>query len=422
MAIPEAIRERLRADAVGGTATEGTRAADADGGAGSAPGEGRRGSLLAGRVEQLGPALRSAAPALLTYAATRVLSLLMLGWMASVRHVDPWGRLSKYDGNWYIGVAQHGYNHLVTLRPDGSPVNTNLAFFPGYPLLLRALGSGFGWSAFAAGLVVSALAGLAASWAIYLIGRDVHGHRTGVVLVALWSTLPVSLVLSMVYTEALFTAFAASALLAVLRRRWLTAGILCVLAGLTRSSAVAVVAALGLAAVVAIVRRQDGWRPWLAAAIAPTGLLAFWAWVGKVLGRPDGWFWMQHRGWRMSFDYGATTLSHTEHFLTSRVDFVWTTTAILLVMTVLAWILMVQDRTPAPLVVYGTTLVLLALGTTGYFQSRPRMLLPAFPLLLVPALVLSRLRLRPLAIILGGLALGSAWYGAYLLVVFPYAL
>ena len=57
-------------------------------------------------------------------------------------------------------------------------------------------------------------------------------------------------------------------------------------------------------------------------------------------------------------------------------------------------------------------LLALALTTSGYFGSKPRYLLPAFPLLLPVALRLSRLRLRTAAGVLGVLAAGSAAYGA----------
>ena len=85
------------------------------------------------------------------------------------------------------------------------------------------------------------------------------------------------------YTETLFTALAAWSLFAVMRRRWLTAGVLCLAAGLTRSVAIALIAAVGLAALVAVCRRRDGWRPWVGGALAPLGVPAR-SWPGSATG------------------------------------------------------------------------------------------------------------------------------------------
>lgn len=55
----------------------------------------------------------------------------------------------------------------------------------------------------------------------------------------------------------------------------------------------------------------------------------------------------------------------------------------------------------------------LALTTSGYFGSKPRYLLPAFPLLLPVAVPLSRVRTRRLTLVLALMATLSAVYGAY---------
>jgi Gpi18-like mannosyltransferase len=121
-----------------------------------------------------------------------------------------------------------------------------------------------------------------------------------VLLAALWAVVPHALVQSMGYTETLFTAIAAWSLFALLRRHWLAAGLLCALAGLTRPTGVALVVATALAALVAVVRRRDGWRPWLAGALAPVGSLGYLVWVGHRLGRADGYLHVQKDAWRIT--------------------------------------------------------------------------------------------------------------------------
>jgi hypothetical protein len=373
-------------------------------------------------IEWARPAAATLGPVLAVHAATRAITLGMLAWMAAARDMNPWPELAKADGTWYLSIIEHGYTHDIAYRADGSPATTNLAFFPGYPLLSRAVADLTGLSPYGAGLAVTAVAGIVASVAIYLIGRDLLGHRGGLVLVALWSAGPVSVVLSMVYTEALFTAFAATSLLAVMRRRWLTAATLCVLAGLTRSTAVALVAAIAAAALVAAARRQDGWRPYAAAALAPLGVLGYWAWVGGVLGRPDGWFWLQSQAWHTRFDFGAYTLRTAGRFLTNDGFVVWTACALIVAASVALWLLMLADRPPLLLAVYATGMLILAIGTRGFLHSEPRYLFPAFPLLLPVAAVLAKLPVRSLVIVLATAALGSAWFGSFLLIAWHWAL
>ncbi len=119
-----------------------------------------------------------------------------------------------------------------------------------------------------------------------------------VLLAGLWAVVRSAVVQSMAYTGSLFTAFAAWSLHAVLRRGWLLAGTLCILAGLTRATGVAVVVAVGLAAAADLVRHRgragDGGRStWSALVLASAGTLGFTAWQAVVVGRADAYFWVQ---------------------------------------------------------------------------------------------------------------------------------
>lgn len=382
------------------------------------------GAGWAGRVTRVSGRLRLAAPALAGHLAARALGVAVLVAMATAAHVSFTHALAKSDGQWYLGIAEHGYARAVTLRPDGTPVNDNLAFFPAYPLLVRALAALPGLTPTHAGILISVVAAAAAAWGIYEIGTLLGGRRVGVLLTLLWSAAPAAIVLTMVYSEALFTALAAWSLLALLRRRWLWAGALCSLAGLTRAAAPALVLAIAVAAAVAIVRRQDGWRPWAGALLAPLGFLGYLAWVGARLGRLDGWLWMQNAGWHSYFDGGASTARSIAAYL-SRDGRIALTGAALIVLAALALtVLTLLDRPalPAPLLVYTLALLALSLGTANYFNSKARFLVPAFPLLVPAARALRRLPARHAGFAVTALALGSAWFGGFLLVVWKQAI
>ncbi|MFF7951338.1 mannosyltransferase family protein [Streptomyces griseorubiginosus] len=202
-----------------------------------------------------GRALRRAAPALLGYAAVRALGLLTLALWSAARDKSAYTLLTaRWDALWYTRVAELGYGYEVRL-PNGD-VHSNLAFFPLLPWLERLLSALTPLSYADAGFVVSLLASLAAAWGVFAVTDHVYGGRAGVCAVLLWAVLPVGIVQSMAYSESLFTALAAWSLYAVLTGRWVTAGLLASLAGLTRPVGLAVVAAVWVTGATAFLRER----------------------------------------------------------------------------------------------------------------------------------------------------------------------
>ncbi|WP_455754204.1 mannosyltransferase family protein [Streptomyces griseorubiginosus] len=202
-----------------------------------------------------GRALRRAAPALLGYAAVRALGLLTLALWSAARDKSAYTLLTaRWDALWYTRVAELGYGYEVRL-PNGD-VHSNLAFFPLLPWLERLLSGLTPLSYADAGFVVSLLASLAAAWGVFAVTDHVYGGRAGVCAVLLWAVLPVGIVQSMAYSESLFTALAAWSLYAVLTGRWVTAGLLASLAGLTRPVGLAVVAAVWVTGAAAFLRER----------------------------------------------------------------------------------------------------------------------------------------------------------------------
>lgn len=354
------------------------------------------------------PSRRGAVTAVLLVVAVRLLGLVVLAAAAAHDGRSAHARLVRWDSQWYAGIARSGYGHTV-LHPDGRQLS-DYAFFPLYPLLERVGSALTGLAYVDAGLVVSWLATVVAAAGIYAVGARVHGVRAGIVLAVLWAALPVGVVASMAYSEALFTALAAWALHACLRRRWLLAGLLAALAGLTRPVGAAVVAAVLVAALVQLVRER-GARPPVGALLAPLGLLGYVGWVGLRVGEPTGYFRVA-RGWGNGFDGGRAFAAWTRDLLAGPQ---WPQ-GVLLVLGVAVLLgllaLAVRDGQPLPLLVFAGVLLVLALTTSGYFGSKPRYLLPAFPLLMPVALRLSRAGPRTAVAVLGVLAAGSAAYGA----------
>jgi hypothetical protein len=360
----------------------------------------------------------AAAPALALYVGLRFLGLYVLWYFASDAGADFWTLLTDgFDSARYRGVADRGYDEAIPVKPDGTLAVTNLAFFPLFPGLIAAITAISPLSSAAAGLLVSWLSGIAAAWGIYAVGTQLRDRTTGIILAGLWGALPHAIVQNYVYTESLFTALLAWSLLALLRRQWLVSSGLCLLAGLTRPTALALIAAVGIAALVAVFRREDGWRPWAAMLIAPLGYVGYLAWVGQRLGRLDGYWYLQSEAWNMRFDGGVDTVSRLARNLTQPVLLQEYVTTTILVLTVVLLALLVWDRYPLPLLVYTVVTIVVLLANQRGFAYMGRYLVPTFTLLLPIAVGLARARLRNAVAVLAVLGLISAWYGTYLSLV-----
>ncbi|MFJ6212874.1 hypothetical protein ACIQGZ_06010 [Streptomyces sp. NPDC092296] len=356
--------------------------------------------------------LRRAAPALLGYAAVRLLGVAVLALWAGVTGKSPHKLLClRWDSLWYTRVAEHGYGY--TLHLPGGRVHSDQAFFPLLPWLERGVSAVTPLHPADAGLAVGWLSSLAAAWGIFAVGDRLHGRRVGTALVALWAVQPTGIVQSMAYTESLFTALAAWALYALLRRDWLWAGTLAALAGLTRPVGVAVVAAVWLTAAALLHRdrRRPGARLLLGLAVAPLGWLGYVGWVGVRTGNPLGYLDVQG-GWGNGFDGGLAFARFIGGQLTAPpyVGGLGLLVAVGLLGRLYARC--VRQRQPLPLLIYTAVVLALALTGAGYFGSKPRLLLPAFPLLLPLALAVARLRPVRAALLLTAVALASAAYGA----------
>lgn len=359
--------------------------------------------------------LRHASPALLSYLAVRCLGLLALTLWAHRRHHGVWPILtSKWDADWYLGIAEHGYAHALGTAIDAN----NLAFFPLHPYLTKAVAAVTPGSLPSAGLGVAVVSSVAAAWGVFAVGDRLYGRRAGVLVTVLWAALPVGPVQWMGYTESLFTAFAAWALYAVLTDRPLTAAALASLAGLTRPTGVAVAAAVCVAALHGLRARPWDRRLLASAVLAPLGWCGYVGWVGWRVGRWDGYFAVQ-RLWRNELDGGAETLRRFRQLLGQDPTpqmFLLVVTGTLIVSVVLFG-LSVADRQPLPLLVLTGLLLVIVLGSGGVYFPRARFLMPGFPLLLPVALHLARASRRHLVLALTAAVAGSAYLGAYMSLV-----
>jgi hypothetical protein len=366
------------------------------------------------------PAVRAATgagPAVAAFVAARAAGVVVLTLWAHRVHRHPRDLLGlRWDGLWYHRIADWGYGTFIPAWQAPGLRYDDLAFFPLYPMTVRAAHAVLPAGSVTCALLVAWAAAVAAAWGIFAVTAHCYGRRTATALVLVWALLPHAVVLSMAYTEPLMTALAAWALYAAVTGRWLTAGLLAGLAGLTRPNAIAVAAAVAVTALAHCRRNPRDWRAWTAAGAAPLGWAGYVGWVGLRTGHPGGYFDVQTR-WGSHFDFGHYSLYYVKHMVLERESVAVYTAAALCAAAAVLLLLAAMDRMPLPLLVYSAVLVVIALGGAGFFSCKPRFLLPAFPLLVPCAAALAKARPRTAAVTVVALAGISLGYGAYLLTV-----
>jgi hypothetical protein len=360
---------------------------------------------------------------LAVYGAGLLLHLVMLAVTNPPGGPGVRDRLLAWDGQWFLDIARNGYPQEFSFTADGL-TGGSLAFFPAYPFLVRVVHTLTGLDYEAAALVASHAALLAGLICVHRLLLRLYHRRTAHIATFLVACAqPMALVFFMAYSESLFLALAAGALLAIHRKAWLTAGMLTLFAGLTRPVAVALIAALGVAVVMHLCReRLITWRPPTALLLSYCGIPAYVGWVGLRTGQSDAWFRIQEAGWGTRWDNGSAFTEFLVKALSDGGDWVPVSTALLILALVAATVVAWSGDFWPPLMVYGTVILITTLGQSNYYHSKLRLLIPALVFVIPIARALARVRTRTAIVILAVAALLGSWYGAYMLTVWRYAI
>lgn len=286
---------------------------------------------------------------------------------------------SRWDANNYIRIAQNGYQS----EGDDSVL---IVFFPLFPLAMRAVHF-IVPSYWVAGAIVSFVASIGAGFFLQSLvakdgGDDAEADRS----VWYMSLFPTAYFFAMPYTEAMFLAFVTGSFLAARNGRWEWAGVLGMLACLTRLPAVALIPALGIEAL-----HQNRWRiPWRAypLTLLPVGVLTYLLINWVVLGDPLEFVQIQREHWFLEFAWPWETIKDTYDSIagfapgSTRLGIYEFRAASMIVGAVL---LLAGARYLRPSYqVFGWTSMLL-IASASFQISMPRYLLGMFPLFIVLA-------------------------------------
>jgi hypothetical protein len=231
----------------------------------------------------------------------------LVGWWAAGRLVaiataialrpSVW-TLDRWDGRWYRTVARGGY----LLVPDRQ---SNPAFFPLYPIMLRAVHAvGVGWGV--AGPLLSNLAFLLGLLLFYRLSRELFSEPLARRATTYLAIFPLGYVFSMTYPESVVLVLVVAAPLAALRGRWWLAAVCAGAAALARPEGLFL--ALPLADIAW--QQRESLSPArrgaaLAAIFAPFAAIASYSlYLTTVLHDPLAWSQAQ-RAWGRQFGFSG---------------------------------------------------------------------------------------------------------------------
>lgn len=343
----------------------------------------------------------------LAYVASRLVLIAMVVSMSAWTGRGVLRALQNWDGYWYLKLAAYGYPAHVSHR------ETTLGFFPLYSSVMW-LGHQLTGARFeVVGLVVSGIGGFVATLLVFLLAERWWGTETARRAVVLFAMFPGSVVFSMVYSEGLLIPLALGSLLALERRRYLLAGLLAALATATGPDAIA----LGPAFLFAFVMegRRSGWgsaetrRALGGLVLCPAGYGAFgaflWAWTGS----PFASYIAQRYGWHERTDLLATLQRAERLFPAGRLDFNTAAGLAGTAFLAVAFVLLARSRGRIP----GTALLWAAgIGFLGLISEHTppnaRLLITAFPLVIVWAVYLRRRSFPAYAVVSACVLVGTA--------------
>lgn len=301
--------------------------------------------------------------------------------------------LTSWDGKWYFAIVRDSYPSRIPSNVTWDDYQARTAFFPVFPTLVHWLDKVVpGGDVFAAILLNFVLGAIA----IYLVGRlarELFDDQVAYRAMLLMALFPGSFVLSFTYSEATLLVVAAGCLLCLHRRNWLLAGVLASIGAATRPNGIALIAACGVAALIAIKKDRE-WKSLLAVVLAPIGFLGFHLFLYFRTGEDLAWFRTQGEAWDEGTSFGLTAIRNTidafVHPLSSPTDIITAVSFVtMLALLYAAW----KKRLPWPVVTYCAVVLILMLAPSTV-TARPRFLYTAFPLLISAAAWIRDIELR----------------------------
>ena|GEM_PF-1936104 len=352
------------------------------------------------------------------FLSSRLLLVVMAVVEHHVRHRPFIAQFATWDGKWYSALALHGY------PAHAAHVQTTLGFFPLYPLVIRRvagllahvdLSRPFLEQIQIAGVIVSGVGGAVATVLVQRLATGWWGARSGRRAAVVFCLFPGSVVFSMLYAEGLLIPLVAGCILALQRRRWVLAGTLAGLATATAPQGLVLILVCTVAAARDFHRRRDQSSLW-APALSVAGVTAFASYLWLHVGTPFATFNAQHELWRERTNpFALVDLVHVAvrqvtNPLPGKSTFKPVVAVIgAILLAVLLVIVYRKRRSMSVEALIWTAGVSFLAITSENLAPNPRMLITAFPAVLVLAVCFKGRRFAGLASLSLVLLLGASW-------------
>ncbi len=287
--------------------------------------------------------------------------------------------IDRWDSRWFIRAALNGYPRQLP-EVHGHTAGNTIAFFPLFPFLIRWVAHPTGLSLLSAGIGITIVTGFTSVVAVWAMVRHFAGQQKADRATLLVALFPGSLALTLVYSEGLVLTFVAFGLLALMKRQWVLAGVLGMLATATSPIALAFEFSCLWCAYSAVAKERD-WRSLAAPILTPLGFIGYQLWLWHHTGSLLAWRLTEKGGWN-SYPSLRYPVSVIVTFVRDPVAN--TVTGIILSMGIAAVVIgvvaAVKTRMPAPLLIYGVLAAFMA-AISAQVGLRPRFIFLAFPLI-----------------------------------------
>lgn len=283
----------------------------------------------------------------------------------------------QWDANWYMSIVTDGYQWVAGDQ-------SNVAFFPLYPLTVRLAGWLLGGHYLLAAILLSSVYMIGGLVFFYRLVRDDYGDDLARRAVWLLAIFPTSVFFTTMYTESLFLMTSVGAFYYARRGRWAMAGIWGMAASLTRVTGLLLILPLlweYLSQQNFSLRKVRPSVLWLM--LVPGGIIVFMVYLYLRFERPLAFVETQAAGWGHELTTLWGSIPHDISFLTDQgelwVIYELAATALLLALTIVA-----AKKLPASYTFYMILSLLLPLSG-GTNKSMSRYLLVVFPLFILLA-------------------------------------
>ena len=302
-----------------------------------------------------------------------------IGWPFSV--------YCRFDAGHFVRIAHYGFF-------SRGPSDTNVAFFPGYPMAGRLLSEAFGFGEVTRLdrlIAFALLAWVGAAVAAVLLWRyvaDMASPRAATVSVIALLCGPYSLFFMASYSEGPFLALALAAWLCAYRQRWWWAGVLAAAATLVRINGLFLLG--GLVVLFVLDARRER-RPVLRAetfalTLPVLSVVGYFAWLHARTGHWDAWMRAQRIGWQRGTVWPwqalRESIAHVRQPAPNPAVHFQSAMELVFAAVYIAVLVALARRRRWPELTY-VGLGVAALFTSSFYQSVPRSILIAFPVFLV---------------------------------------